>query len=255
MLRALGVIPARYASTRFRGKPLAPLGNRTLLEEVWRKTDAATGLSRLIVATDDQRIVESCRDYGAEVWMTSRQHLSGTDRAAEVLQRCRVEGEAYDIVLNVQGDEPMISPSSLDRLLKVFETAPATEMATLCEALNDEAEFQDPNVVKVVTDHNGRAMYFSRAPIPYPRNGLFDPGLCRKHQGIYAYRAEVLEKLTQMPPTGLETAENLEQLRALAAGYTIRVIESDFHSIGVDTPEDLKRVAAYMAGTTEDTVT
>jgi 3-deoxy-manno-octulosonate cytidylyltransferase (CMP-KDO synthetase) len=255
MLRALGVIPARYASTRFRGKPLAPLGNRTLLEEVWRKTDAVTGLSRLIVATDDQRIVKSCRGYGAEVWMTSRQHLSGTDRAAEVLQRCRVEGEAYDVVLNVQGDEPMISPASLDRLLGVFNEDPSTEMATLCEPLAGEGEFQDPNVVKVVSDDSGRALYFSRAPIPHPRNGRIDLGACRKHQGIYAYRSEVLADLTRMPPAELETTEGLEQLRALAAGYTIRVIESDFHSIGVDTPEDLKRVAAYMAGTTEDTVT
>ena len=254
MLRALGVIPARYASTRFRGKPLAPLGNRTLLEEVWRKARGATRLSRLIVATDDQRIADSCNSFGAEAWMTSEQHLSGTDRAAEVLQRCREQGDTYDVVLNVQGDEPMISPASLDRLLEVFETAPATEMATLCEALDDEAEFQDPNVVKVVTDNNGRAMYFSRAPIPHPRSGRFDPGVCRKHQGIYAYRSEVLEKLTQMPAAGLETAESLEQLRALAAGYTIQVIESDFHSIGVDTPEDLQRVAALLAGTTEDTV-
>ncbi len=253
MLRALGVIPARYASTRFRGKPLAPLGTRTLLEEVWLKAGAAARLSRLIVATDDRRIVDSCKGYGAEVWMTSLQHRSGTDRAAEVLQRCREQGETYDVVLNVQGDEPMISPASLDRLLSAFETDPAPDMATLCEALSTEDEFLDPNVVKVVTDDSGRALYFSRAPIPHPRNGRIDLAVCRKHQGIYAYRSEVLADLTRIPPSELETAEGLEQLRALAAGYTIRVLESDFHSIGVDTPADLQRVAAHMAGTTEDT--
>ena len=255
MLRALGVIPARYASTRFRGKPLAPLGNRTLLEEVWRKAVGATRLSRLIIATDDQRIVESCTGYGAEVWMTSERHLSGTDRAAEVLMRCLEQGETYDVVLNVQGDEPLISPASLDRLLAVFEAEPAPEMATLSEALSGEDEFLDPNVVKVVTDDSGRALYFSRAPIPHPRSGTPDLAVCRKHQGIYAYRSDVLARLTRMPAAALETVESLEQLRALAAGYTIQVIESDFHSIGVDTPEDLKRVAALLAGTTEDTVT
>lgn len=255
MLRALGVIPARYASTRFRGKPLAPLGKRTLLEEVWRKADAATKLSRLIVATDDERIAESCRSYGAEAWMTSEKHLSGTDRAAEVLERCQAAGDNYDVVLNVQGDEPMVSPLSLDRLLEAFETDPATEMATLCEPLTNEGDFRDPNVVKVVADHSGRALYFSRAPIPFPRSGGVDLGACRKHQGIYAYRSDILIKLTRMPAAGLETVECLEQLRALTAGYSIRVIESDFHSIGVDTPEDLQRVAALLAGTAEDTAT
>lgn len=255
MLRALGVIPARYASTRFRGKPLAPLGNRTLLEEVWRKAGAANRLSRLIVATDDQRIVDSCRGYGAEVWMTSERHASGTDRAAEVLARCGEQGEHYDIVLNVQGDEPMISPVSLDGLLDTFRTDPETEMATLCEPLADEKEFLDPNVVKVVFDRDRRALYFSRAPIPHPRNGRVDLAACRKHQGIYAYRSDVLAELTARPAAELESIEGLEQLRALAAGYTIRVIESDFHSIGVDTPDDLQRVAALLAGTTEDTRT
>jgi 3-deoxy-manno-octulosonate cytidylyltransferase (CMP-KDO synthetase) len=254
MLRALGVIPARYGSTRFRGKPLAPLGNRTLLEEVWRKARAAKKLSRLIVATDDRRIVESCRGYGAEVLMTSEKHLSGTDRAAEVLQRCREQGEDYDIVLNVQGDEPMISPASLDRLLCAFESEPAPEMATLCETLAGPDEFTDPNVVKVVTDDSGRALYFSRAPIPHLRNGETDFSACRKHQGIYAYRSEVLLSLTRIAPSTLEIVEGLEQLRALSAGYVIQVIESDFHSIGVDTPEDLERVAALLAKTTEDTV-
>ncbi len=254
MLRALGVIPARYGSTRFRGKPLAPLGNRTLLEEVWRKVHAATKLSRLIVATDDRRIVESCLSYGAEVFMTSEKHLSGTDRAAEVLERCREQGEDYDIVLNVQGDEPMISPASLDLLLCAFESEPAPEMATLCEALSGPHEFPDPNVVKVVTDDAGRALYFSRAPIPHPRNGETDLAVCRKHQGIYAYRSEVLMNLARTAPSTLERVEGLEQLRALSAGYVIQVIESDFHSIGVDTPEDLERVAALLAETTEDTV-
>jgi 3-deoxy-manno-octulosonate cytidylyltransferase (CMP-KDO synthetase) len=226
-----------------------------LLEQVWRKACGATRLSRLIVATDDQRIADSCKSYGAEAWMTSEAHLSGTDRAAEVLQRCQEAGEEYDIVLNIQGDEPLVSPRSLDRLLDTFETDTNTEMATLCEPLTGEGEFRDPNVVKVVTDDAGRALYFSRAPIPYPRSGAIDLETCRKHQGIYAYRSEVLVQLTRTPASKLETVECLEQLRALAGGYTIRVIESDFHSIGVDTPEDLQRVAAVLAGTAEDTGT
>lgn len=254
MLRALGVIPARYGSTRFRGKPLAPLGNRTLLEEVWRRTRQARRLSRLIVATDDRRIADACNAFGADVLMTSTEHPSGTDRAAEVLRRCRESGEDYNVVLNVQGDEPMISAGALDRLLALFEHGAAPEMATLSEEITDLAEVLDPNVVKVVTDRNGRALYFSRGPIPHTRSGSPDPAACRKHQGIYAYRSDILESLTSMPPSPLETVEGLEQLRALEAGYTIRVLESDFHSIGVDTPEDLERVAALLAETAEDTI-
>jgi len=253
MLRALGVIPARYASTRFRGKPLAPLGNGTLLEAVWRKAAAAESISRLIVATDDSRIREAAEAFGAEVRMTSPEHASGTDRVAEVLRELRKEDARFELVLNVQGDEPMIAPRSLDRLVACFRKNPGLEMATLCEPLQGEADLSDPNVVKVVTAENGRAIYFSRASIPYRRDPA-DPGPggpaapgSRRHQGIYAYRPDVLERLTGLPPSPLERLEGLEQLRALEAGISIQVIESDFHSIGVDTPEDLERVSALLA--------
>jgi 3-deoxy-manno-octulosonate cytidylyltransferase (CMP-KDO synthetase) len=244
MLRTLGVIPARYASTRFRGKPLAPLGNRTLLEEVWRRSAGAEKITRLIIATDDERIEQAASGFGAEVMMTSPDHASGTDRAAEVLQRCREQGQEFDVVLNVQGDEPMISPVSLDRLLACFEQDNQIEMATLSEPLQSQEELSNPNVVKVVTTEKGRALYFSRAAIPG-----------RRHQGIYAYRAETLVRLTALPPSPLELAEKLEQLRALESDIVIHVVPSDFHSIGVDTPEDLERVSALLAQTTEDSAT
>jgi 3-deoxy-manno-octulosonate cytidylyltransferase (CMP-KDO synthetase) len=244
MLRTLGVIPARYASTRFRGKPLAPLGNRTLLEEVWRRSAGAEKITRLIIATDDERIELAASGFGAEVMMTSPDHPSGTDRAAEVLRRCKEQGHEFDVVLNVQGDEPMISPVSLDRLLACFEEDQEIAMATLSEPLQSPDDLSNPNVVKVVTTKKGRALYFSRAAIPG-----------RRHQGIYAYRAEILVRLTALPPSPLELSEKLEQLRALESDFVIHVISSDFHSIGVDTPEDLERVSALLAQTTEDSAT
>ena len=246
MSRALGVIPARYASTRFPGKPLAPLGDHTLLEEVWRRTARAKLLERVIVATDDRRIADAAEAFGATVALTSEEHHSGMDRVAEAVT---MSGESWDVVVNIQGDEPLITPTSLDRLVEAFAD-PAIEMATLAEPLVSREEFADPNVVKVVSAHDGRALYFSRSPIPYLRDaeGAPDHSLksCLKHQGIYAYRPETLFTLTRTAPSPLERAEGLEQLRALENGHSIVVIESDFRSIGVDTPADLQRVAELL---------
>ena len=265
MLRALGVIPARYASTRFPGKPLAPLGNGSLLSAVWTNTAAASGLTRVIVATEDERIVEACRTYGAEAMLTSPKHASGSDRAAEVVRRA---GGPFDLVVNIQGDEPFVTPTSLNALVAAFDEHPELQMATLAEPIEDVDDIFDPGTVKVVLRSDGRALYFSRAPIPFHRAStgplqadyreqlrLLPRKLAGyyKHQGIYAYRTETLFSITAMPPSPLEIREGLEQLRALQAGIGILVLPSDFRSIAVDTPADLARAARRLSSRQEIT--
>jgi 3-deoxy-manno-octulosonate cytidylyltransferase (CMP-KDO synthetase) len=229
-----------------------------MLEVVWRNVASAGSLPRVIVATDDPRIADACGGFGAEAVMTSPEHLSGTDRVAEVV---RSLDEAYDVVVNVQGDEPLVTGTSIDRLVESFRTSPPPAMATLSEPLESADDLFDPNVVKVVLDSRSRALYFSRSPIPYHRGGQAGlsanfrealrarPGGLegyRRHQGIYAYARRTLLELTELPASPLERDEGLEQLRALEAGYSILVLPSDFHSIGVDTPEDLERVEALL---------
>ena len=263
MLRALGVIPARYASTRFPGKPLAPLGNGSLLSAVWTNAAAASGLTRVIVATEDQRIVDACRSYGAEAMLTSPGHASGTDRAAEVVRQV---GASFDVVVNIQGDEPFVTPTSLNALVAAFDEQPELTMATLAEPIEDVDEIFDPGTVKVVLRSDGRALYFSRAPIPFHRASsgtlradyseqlrVRPRGLTGyfKHQGIYAYRRETLFSITAMAPSPLELREGLEQLRALQAGIGILVLFSDFKSIAVDTPADLARAAQRLSSRQE----
>ena len=244
MKRALGVIPARYGSTRFPGKILASLGGRPLVEHVWRGVARSSRLERVVIATDDARIFQACRAFGAEVAMTSPDHASGTDRVAEVVAR---SGVRYDVVVNVQGDEPFVTGSCLDRLVEALSADPALSMATLWEPFDDPSAVSDPNAVKVVCGLDGRALYFSRSPIPFDRTGSAGLALWRRHQGIYAYRAEALFEITALPPSPLERAESLEQLRALQAGYAIAVLPSDFRSIAVDTPEDLARAEARLS--------
>jgi 3-deoxy-manno-octulosonate cytidylyltransferase (CMP-KDO synthetase) len=257
MSRVLCVIPARYGSTRFPGKPLAPLGSSTLLGQVWRRASESRRVDRLVVATDDERIAAALRPAGAEVVMTSGDHPSGTDRVAEVSQRFASD---HDVVLNVQGDEALVTGTSLDLLVDAMAGDGAPDMATLSEPIRDVTELLDPNVVKVVVDRRGSALYFSRSPIPYHRDPA-DPALdlraalarrrggvagYLKHQGLYAYRRDVLLALTREDPSPLERDESLEQLRALQAGYTIRVLASDFRSLAVDTPADLERLLAMQ---------
>jgi len=259
MVRALGVIPARYASTRFPGKPLAPLGHGTLVGAVWSAAAACRSLSRVVVATDDERIAAACRTMGAEAMMTSPTHPSGTDRAAEVARRA---GDGFDVVVNIQGDEPFLTATALDRLLDGLSKRPDCAAATLAEPLIEPDDLFDPGAVKVVCARDGRALYFSRSPIPYHRAAAgtlrtdFRGALATrlggtagylKHQGIYAYRRETLFALTVMAPSPLEVDEGLEQLRALQAGIAMLVVESDFRSIAVDTPADLARAAARLA--------
>ena len=226
------IIPARYASTRFPGKPLAPLAGKPMIRHVCEKA-AASKAGLVAVATDDRRIADAVESFGGRAVMTSPAHPSGTDRIAEALT---ILGGGYDLVVNVQGDEPLIPTSVIDELIDVMRADSELPMATV--AVPGNRETMTENNVKVVFGSNGNALYFSRSMIPFLRSGGADCGVWL-HWGIYAYRRSTLEKFVALPPGKLENAEKLEQLRALENGIAIRVVTSDLQSIGVDTPEDL----------------
>jgi 3-deoxy-manno-octulosonate cytidylyltransferase (CMP-KDO synthetase) len=247
-LDALGVIPARYASTRLPGKPLASLAGKPLVQHVWEKARAAKRLGAVIVATEDERIANVVRGFGGEVAMTSPEHATGTDRVAEVARDRR---EA--IVVNIQGDEPLADPADIDTLVEGLAADDAAMMATLAVPLDDRRAADDPNVVKVVCDASGRALYFSRALIPWPRNvAPIDPSAdapraaWQQHIGLYAFRRQFLMEFASWPSSALERMEGLEQLRALERGHAIRVLPARGRYLGVDTPEDLVRVAGAL---------
>lgn len=250
-MKVLVAIPARYASTRFPGKPLAMLGGRSIINHVWQRASRAEGVDDVVVATDDERICDHVESFaeGGGVMMTSDQHHSGTDRCGEVLQRLERQGNDYDVVVNLQGDEPFIEPSQIESLIACFND-PAVQIATLKTRIHSTDELFSPNNVKVVCADNGRALYFSRQPIPYRRGAgqehWLDEGEYFKHVGIYAFRAEVLHEVCQLKPAALEESEKLEQLRWLAAGYTIQVLETPHANIGIDTPEDLAAAEAQL---------
>ncbi len=239
-MKVIGVIPARYASVRFPGKPLAPLAGRPMVLHVLEAARAARRLDRVIVATDDSRIAEAVRQAGGEAVLTSPDAASGTDRLAEAARRA-----PGDVYVNVQGDEPLMAPENIDVAVETLLARPEREIATVALAA-DERAADDPDVVKVVIAADGRALYFSRAAIPFPRSGK---PVYRKHLGLYAYRAETLQKLAALPPSPLERTESLEQLRWLEAGWTIWVGEAAFDSIGVDRPEDLANAEKILQGT------
>ena len=226
------IIPARYASTRFPGKPLAMLAGKPMIQHVYEKA-AASCAAVVAVATDDERIAAAVEDFGGTAVMTSPAHPSGTDRIAEALGKLDQE---CDLVINVQGDEPLIPTSVIDELIGVMRADPALPMATV--AVPGDREKMTENNVKVVFGADGKALYFSRSMIPFLRRGGVECGVWL-HWGIYAYRRDVLEKFVALPPGKLENAEKLEQLRALENGIAIRVVTSELQSIGVDTPEDL----------------
>jgi 3-deoxy-manno-octulosonate cytidylyltransferase (CMP-KDO synthetase) len=239
----IAVIPARYASTRLPGKPLKDIGGKPMIEWVYRQT-VQSGASEVIVATDDERIAAACRAFDARVELTSAEHASGTDRIAELARRFGWDDD--QIVVNVQGDEPLISPICIAQTARLLGWHPQAVIATLVAPLETEAQFRDPNYVKVVTDKDGFALYFSRAPIPWPRDGGTPQAL--RHIGLYAYRAGGLRAISAAPPCALEQVEKLEQLRALWLGYKIVVEEAaEPPSPHVDTEEDLARVRRYLA--------
>lgn len=245
------VIPARYGSQRFPGKPLALLGGRPMIEHVWHRA-RDSGARQVLIATDDPRIDSACRRFGADVVMTTGDHASGTDRLAEVAEH---QGWSADtVVVNLQGDEPLMPPELLRRVAGDLEERPQAQMATLAVPLAGQV-LDDPNVVKVVRDAAGYALYFSRAPIPWDRDGLVERegsagfrGVFCRHLGIYAYRAGFLRDYPRLAPAAIERLESLEQLRALWHGARIYVgLAEQAPEAGVDTPADLERVAALMA--------
>ena len=233
-LHTVAVIPARYHSTRLPGKPLADIAGRPMIEHVYGRAAAAVGVDAVVVATDDQRIVEAVEGFGGLARLTSPTHRSGLDRVAEVA------GDLdCDIVVNVQGDEPLLEPEMIAEVIRPLLSDPSLQMSTLRRRILDPAEIGNPDVVKVVVDVAGNALYFSRSPIPYARAGA---GQIFKHVGLYAYRRPFVRELASRPQTPLEIAESLEQLRALEHGFVIQTAETAHDTIGVDTQEDLDRV-------------
>ena len=235
-MNSICVIPARYSSTRLPGKPLKDICGKPMICRVYDRAKAAKSISEVIVATDDERILKAVEENSGRAVMTRADHKTGTDRLAEVAEKF----PEVDVIVNVQGDEPLIEPSLIDELILEFENDSELKMATVATELTDESEMKNPNNVKVVIDKKNNALYFSRSLIPFPRNS--GKAKVYKHIGIYAYRRNFLLEYSKMPPTELEQAESLEQLRALENGYKIRVIKSDCKFVGVDTEEDLKMV-------------
>lgn len=243
-MKFIGIIPARYASTRFPGKPLALLGGKPVIQHVYEKVAAV--LEAAYVATDDERIYDVVKSFGGQVVMTRTDHKSGTDRIEEAIEKI---GGEWDVVVNVQGDEPFVAKSQLDTICHCFDD-PTTQIATLGKPFESMEAVQNPNSPKIVVDNMGFAMYFSRSVIPYVRGKEKSSWLTHypflKHLGIYAYRKDVLRQITQLPQNSLEIAESLEQLRWLQNGFKIKVGTTDVETVGIDTPQDLERAEEFL---------
>jgi 3-deoxy-manno-octulosonate cytidylyltransferase (CMP-KDO synthetase) len=243
-MRFIGIIPARYASTRFPGKPLADIHGKTMIQRVYEQTLLA--IDEVWVATDDDRIKHAVENFGGNVVMTSQHHQSGTDRIAEAVSKISESNQnQYDVVINIQGDEPFIQPEQIESIKKCFNS-PNTQIATLVKKISKQEDIFDPNKVKAVISKEQKALYFSRSPIPYQR-GIeeeywINHGTFYKHIGMYAYKNEVLREITRIDQSSLELSESLEQLRWLENGYWIQTEITNHESIGIDTPEDLERV-------------
>ncbi|HVF50592.1 MAG TPA: 3-deoxy-manno-octulosonate cytidylyltransferase [Pyrinomonadaceae bacterium] len=256
--KAVAIIPARYNSTRLPGKPLLPIDGQALILHVAERAARARNVSRVIVATDDRRILDAVNDAGFEAVMTAAHHASGSDRLAEVA--AALDAAEAGLIVNVQGDEPLISPETIERAVRALQDDAAAVVSTTSEAIESAADVLSADVVKVLTDETGRALYFSRSPVPYPREAVREHGtladalnadpsllsLFRKHTGLYVYRRAFLLEYAKWPQTFLERTESLEQLRMLERGATIRVVGAAAPSVGVDTPEDLERVRALF---------
>jgi 3-deoxy-manno-octulosonate cytidylyltransferase (CMP-KDO synthetase) len=239
-MKSVIVIPARYGSTRFPGKSLARLQGRPMIQWVWEAASRSRLSEQVIIATDDDRIADVAAKFGADVVMTKKSHRSGTDRIAEVADK--ISAQLY---INVQGDEPLLSPGAVDDLIRGMAESPRVPIGTLAHRIDREAEWRSPEVVKVVCNRHNEALYFSRSPLPFMRAWDAKAKLLR-HVGIYAYRATALATFVSLKPSALELAESLEQLRALEHGMTIQVIETKYRCLGVDTPADLARVEEEM---------
>jgi len=250
-MRFLAVIPARYASTRFPGKPLAVLGGKTVIERVY--TQVKSVISDVYVATDDDRIFNAVESFGGKAVMTREDHKSGTDRIEEAAEKI---GGGFDVVINIQGDEPFIQKSQIETVCRCFDD-PDTQIATLGKRFSTIEAAENPNSPKIVMDNNNYAMYFSRSVIPFVRGKEKDEWLASypflKHIGLYAYRREVLREITQLPQSSLEKAESLEQLRWLQNGYKIKVGLTDIETVGIDTPDDLRKAEDYLVTLNQST--
>jgi 3-deoxy-manno-octulosonate cytidylyltransferase (CMP-KDO synthetase) len=244
-MRILGIIPARYGSSRFPGKPLIDLKGKTMIRRVYEGASRSTMLTDLVVATDDQRIFDEVQSFGGKVVMTAAAHPTGTDRCAEVLQLLE---ETYDVVINIQGDEPLVDPRQLDSLLTAFSD-PTVDIGTLASRSIELSDILNPNRIKVVVDHQHKALYFSRSPLPNFANAKGEPldnYPYLRHIGLYAYRAEILARISRLAPTALEQIESLEQLRWLYNGYAIKVVETTIETPNIDAPEDVEKVLAFL---------
>jgi 3-deoxy-manno-octulosonate cytidylyltransferase (CMP-KDO synthetase) len=241
----VGIIPSRYASTRFPAKPLVGIEGKTMIQRVYEQASKAHNLSRVIVATDDQRIFDHVKEFGGDVMMTSAEHQTGTDRCAEVLAQLN----SVDVVINIQGDEPFIDPEQIDQVAELFQRA-ETQIGSLVKEIEDAEDLFSDTVVKVVRSKTDQAIYFSRAAIPFikgvEKKDWMKSATYYKHIGIYGYRAYVLESISKLPQTDLEKSESLEQLRWLENGFTIQLAETEHESNSVDTPEDLDRLLDKM---------
>ena len=253
MAKTAIIIPARYASTRLPGKPLIKIHDKTIIQWVYERACQSKLAQEVIIATDDERIYQSVKEFGGQVKMTASSHQSGSDRIAEIA----TANPDMEIIVNVQGDEPLITPESIDEAINALISDKTADISTLIREITDNEEILNPNIVKVVTDNSGKALYFSRAAIPYIRNQIAassPSGTPRNddyikfyaHIGLYAYRRESLLKMTQLEQTNLEKAECLEQLRALQNGMTIKTVIVDYKPIGIDTPEDVEEFKQYL---------
>jgi 3-deoxy-manno-octulosonate cytidylyltransferase (CMP-KDO synthetase) len=240
--KVVGVIPARYSSTRFEAKVLANILGKPMIQWVWERAKLVKVLDELIIACDDERVAEVCRGFGAQVVMTAKGHASGTDRIAEVVNPIEVK-----VVVNIQGDEPMIHPTMIDSVARAILSDSTIQVATIIRKIDEAQDINDPHVVKVVKDKNDFALYFSRSPIPFlARNSEISSPVYYKHIGLYGYSKDFLFTYKNMAPSSLERTEKLEQLRVLEDGYKIKVIETKYNTIGVDTPEDLEKVKEFL---------
>ncbi|HPT13863.1 MAG TPA: 3-deoxy-manno-octulosonate cytidylyltransferase [Bacteroidales bacterium] len=250
-MKVLGVIPARYASTRFPGKPLALIGGKSMIQRVYEQCSRCSLLDEVAVATDDSRIFDHVISFGGKAFMTSEKHRSGTERTGEVLRILKNEDDSrsFDVVVNIQGDEPFIAPEQIEKVVNCFRD-PKAEISTLIKPVSNPSELFNPNVVKVVVNRNGNALYFSRQPIPFVRGAENEEWLKHhsfyKHIGIYAFKSQVLELVVNLTASPLEKAESLEQLRWIENGFSIITAVTDIETVAIDTPEDLSKLTNIL---------